>query len=139
MRERIFHTAGSDASIDVRVFRWSGRNSVTERGRAALDFVAHLEAALDEDPDSRHVILAHSHGGTVAAHALSIAPIPANAVPRVKAFICMATPFTHLASLSHKTMERIFFGLSETVVALGYLVGAGLGWLPQGPLPIFYS
>jgi hypothetical protein len=55
----------------VRILRWSERNSVPDRLRAAEKLKEHLERALDAEPDSVVSIIAHSHGGNVAALAFA--------------------------------------------------------------------
>jgi len=53
----------------VRAFLWSGANSVTERASAAIKLADELETVL-RAPNTRAVIIAHSHGGNIALCAL---------------------------------------------------------------------
>lgn len=124
-------------ATDVRVFKWSGRNSVDARASAARDFLEHLRQSLNERADTRHVIVAHSHGGTVAAHALSMARIPPEGVPRIKALVCMATPFAYVERCSQETQMRTFFGLSDFFLAVLCVSLFAAGMLPQGPAALF--
>jgi hypothetical protein len=50
---------------------WSGDNSFKARSKAAEILLTYLENIADKDKKSRHVIMAHSHGGNVALLALS--------------------------------------------------------------------
>ena len=52
-------------------FPWSGKNSFAARQEAALGLRKHLDESLKKDSDAMHVLVAHSHGGTVVAGALS--------------------------------------------------------------------
>src|SRR5262245_20235181 len=60
------------ASLDWTIcpFLWSGANSVHARDCAARELSDQLRNHLQDDPDARAVIIAHSHGGNVALRAL---------------------------------------------------------------------
>jgi pimeloyl-ACP methyl ester carboxylesterase len=88
--------AALPAGTVIETFLWSGRNSISGRRAAASDLNRHLDAALRANPWDAHVVVAHSHGGTVASQALS-AP---NIDGRVRALICLATPFTYVVKSS---------------------------------------
>lgn len=94
VRQKIFARIG--CPIEVVAFPWSGRNSFAARAEAARSFAAHLRNSLLAYPNARHVVLAHSHGGTVAAHALSMLPHDQLlARKQVAALVCLATPFAY--------------------------------------------
>src|SRR5262249_9233272 len=54
----------------IRAFLWSGANSVHARDRAASELSEELRKDL-QDPNATAVIIAHSHGGSVALRAIS--------------------------------------------------------------------
>lgn len=121
----------AEAEVDVRTFTWSGRNSVDARRRAAQQLVRHLELSFKEAPDIPHVIIAHSHGGTVAADAISCVDYPGNAIPRIKALVCMATPFAYVRRADQEEIRVFWFALSTLIVSLSL---AAYSWLTPGDL-----
>lgn len=102
-------------SIEFRAFKWSGKNSVNARFDASYEFHDHLNLSLQENDDSLHVIVAHSHGGTVVEQAIR-SHISAK---RVKALICLATPFAYVR-------EGDEADDSFKMAALGHSISAGL-------------
>lgn len=78
-----------------RSFRWNGRNSYKERLAASTDFVSYLRIAIESHPLAKHIIIAHSHGGTIAARALieAFGTLPEGSLAH---FICLATPFAYV-------------------------------------------
>lgn len=71
----------------VEPFRWSGQNNFAARERAASDLVRLIES---DAPDTRYILIAHSHGGSVVHYAYKQAPA---LFERVLGVACMATPF----------------------------------------------
>ena len=57
-------------SAQISPFTWSGANSVQERDKAARRLAEDIRAKQSEYPNSRQVVIAHSHGGNVALRAL---------------------------------------------------------------------
>jgi hypothetical protein len=55
---------------DIRAFIWSGANSFRARASAAEEFVPHLARGIREE--TRQIVVAHSHGGTLAMLALKL-------------------------------------------------------------------
>ena len=55
-------------AAELRPFVWSGANSFAARAQAADEFVPHLAAGIHDGV--RQLIVAHSHGGTVAMLAM---------------------------------------------------------------------
>ena len=95
VRARIRRLAG--CPVEFRVFRWRWCNSVATRHRAAHEFYRYLVAAAAKEPERTHVILAHSHGGTVVAKALSpFSQTYSDPAPQIKAVVCLAAPFVYL-------------------------------------------
>jgi hypothetical protein len=66
-----------------------------------------------------HVIVAHSHGGTVAAQTIARRSPMIRGECRVKALVCLATPFAYLSSLGNARDHLLFFGaLGSAITAL---------------------
>jgi hypothetical protein len=80
----------------VRAFLWSGANSVTARDRAAASLSQELEKSL-RAPDTRPIVIAHSHGGNVVLCALKYLK---SGTERLR-FISLATPFLNVYINDH--------------------------------------
>jgi pimeloyl-ACP methyl ester carboxylesterase len=79
------------SSVVFKPFHWSGRNSFSARKKATNGLVTHMKQLIQTWPNARHYIIAHSHGGNIALHALRD-----NEVNRkVTGIVCLATPFLH--------------------------------------------
>lgn len=103
--------------IQFREFRWSGRNSFSARQKAAAEFNNHLDNALRESPETMHLIIAHSHGGTVAAQTIAHYSPGIRGECRIKALVCLATPFPYLSSDgSSRREEYLFFGAVGSII-----------------------
>ena len=76
-------------------FEWSGSNSFTARDRASNEFIQHITNCIEEDVSARHLILAHSHGGTMAADALiRISQLKdTDIISKFDGALTLATPF----------------------------------------------
>src|SRR3569832_1882599 len=59
------------AGTSIETFIWSGANSVRAREEGARLLRAHLENSLRAFPSDRHVLVAHSRGGTIASLAVA--------------------------------------------------------------------
>lgn len=70
-------------------FRWSGKNSVSARHRAGEELGEHMKRLISKWPNSRHFIVGHSHGGTVAFKALN----DKNLNSRIDGIVTLSTPF----------------------------------------------
>ncbi len=75
--------------LNFRRFEWSGRNSHTHRLHAGEELSKYLRTEFEGAPQSRHVVIAHSHGGNVALYALQDDQLRA----RIDGLVCLATPF----------------------------------------------
>lgn len=71
----------------VEPFRWSGQNNFAAREQAASDLVRLIES---DASDTRYILIAHSHGGSVVHYAYKQDPA---LFERVLGVACMATPF----------------------------------------------
>ena len=121
------------AGIPLRFasFRWSGSNSFTARSEASAAFRQHLELWLGREPDACHLVVAHSHGGTVT---IGAAADPNQPLSRPLAgIITMATPFVTLrlwsagADASFRAVAASFapYFLLGAVACLGIAIAIG--------------
>jgi hypothetical protein len=108
--------AVSPAQIVARPFFWSGRNSPFGRRQAALRLQEHLRDGLSQYPDAKHFIIAHSHGGNVAAMSLEDAPLRR----RISGLACLSTPFL-------VARRRPFGSWLEGVLVVGLLLTLLIG------------
>jgi len=84
-------------------FKWSGSNSHAARILAGDELAVYLCRLHKQHPDSRIVILAHSHGGTVTLYALARSGVSSF----VSDLICMNTPFIECRKRDLKKPEQI--------------------------------
>lgn len=75
---------GINHRVKVTRFSWSGRNSATARSQAAKALANKLEGL----PNSRHYIVAHSHGGNIVREMSLICPQAARSIHGV----CLLSP-----------------------------------------------
>lgn len=138
---------------EIESFTWSGQNSIASRTTAAESFCQYLQSSVAQHPHTDHIIVAHSHGGTVAADALSRLSERSTDLSSVKGLICLATPFVHLVKPSLAQMETGLIGFAALLNALVWsalltifpffptmLSSIGLGGLvvfATGLLPLF--
>ncbi len=87
LAEKTGHTLGDDVHIEP--FNWSGDNSHTARKTAGVALADKIRSFNRQNPGSPQYIVAHSHGGNVAAYALSDSDVSANVV----GVVCLGTPF----------------------------------------------
>jgi hypothetical protein len=90
-RDLVRRTGLPPGGIVFDRFLWSGRNTFADRAEAARSLRAALRESAREHPGVPHVVLAHSHGGTVAVKALDTSD-----APNVRALLTLATPFVRL-------------------------------------------
>src|SRR5437016_330262 len=83
-------------------FDWSGRNSLRARSKAAQGLAEQLARFATSEPDARQAVIAHSHGGNVAAHAVAL--LDADARPA--GIATLATPFLHVRGRTLTTADR---------------------------------
>jgi hypothetical protein len=88
------HTDLTAAGCKVVLFGWSHGNSHQARARAAGQLVEHLKAQIKENPGARQWIVAHSHGGNVALHAVRRLRESSALTSKVST-VTLATPFIH--------------------------------------------
>ncbi len=61
-------------NVLIEPFRWSGHNTFAARAQAASNLVRIIE---NDAPDTRYILIAHSHGGSVVHYDLA----PENRTP----------------------------------------------------------
>lgn len=70
-------------------FNWRGANGNHSRWTASTELAKFLRKAIGTYPDHRHILIAHSHGGNVALHALKDERLSS----RIAGVITVGTPF----------------------------------------------
>lgn len=108
-------------------FTWSGRNSMDARTEAAKGLKQHLRQSLREHPNDCHIVLAHSHGGTVANEAVSGSELDG----AIRGLICLSTPFAYIVSPSFRRWQTGILALTSVLYAIYWT--ALLVWLPWVP------
>lgn len=119
--------AAAGVHADVEPFEWSGRNSGKQRQLAARRLVEHVERCSREYPKSVHLLVGHSHGGTVALQAAAAVP------GRINGVACLSTPFIH-CTLRHEPAELVdhaFLGIVWWIGVVTLLVS--VTWWPPTP------
>lgn len=112
----------------IETFHWSGENSVSAREHAAKAFQVHLENSVKNFPSERHMVIAHSHGGTVSLLALA----DPNFDGCIEKLICLATPFTYVARASLRRIHTGILGAASVGYAM-YWTGIIIlfPWIPR--------
>ena len=95
-------------------FKWSGRNSVNARYEAARSFKKHVQN-LDIPDGVPFYIVAHSHGGSVAALALDDESLRR----KVTGLVCLSTPFFHVRARDSRMRNEVFW---PGLLTIGLLV-----------------
>ncbi len=117
-----------NCEVHFREFRWSGRNSFSARRTASTAFDNHLDKSLRESPETMHIIIAHSHGGTVAAEAIASRSLWMRGECRIKALVCLATPFAYLSPISGRD-EFLFFSATGSIITALIAIAFIPGWI----------
>jgi hypothetical protein len=110
--------------IVFRVFPWSGENSHRARMKGASSLARYIRQGLRLYPNSKHVTIAHSHGGNISLYAMR----DALARERTSGIVCLGTPF-----ISGKVRDlRNTFNLMQYLLpSLVLLVSALVSLLPM--------
>jgi hypothetical protein len=101
LRNSILQALGSD--VELNTFNWSGRNTHHARLEAGRDLAKLLVRLQTQYPNKRQVLIAHSHGGNVALHALKAANLKKISV------ITLNTPFTRIRPRDLTSLFAILF------------------------------
>ncbi|GGI21266.1 hypothetical protein [Bradyrhizobium guangdongense] len=98
-------------------YRWNGKNSFEARHGAAKALAQHLTGWFDKEPEAEHVVIAHSHGGSVSIEAACILDDQnRNLLSKI---ITLATPFAEI-----RPSDRDIRELAARYMALRF------GWAP---------
>ncbi|MEO0996892.1 MAG: hypothetical protein AAFX58_05175 [Pseudomonadota bacterium] len=89
LARRIVRTLGQGTVVES--FEWTGANSHAARLRAGAELAEKLRACRGRYIDCPQFVVAHSHGGNVAAYAL----MDEGARAAVGGVVCLGTPFIH--------------------------------------------
>lgn len=157
-RERLWFQPGSSfqrhvqaslpAELRARVrfvrFRWTGANSFGAREAAAERLRHRLGVWGHRAPDARHLVVAHSHGGTVAVDALGQWTAP-GAASAVKGILTMATPFVALRPAPvagwQRQLRYLAAALAHVFLAIALLAAGLTLWIgradPWGNFLVF--
>jgi hypothetical protein len=97
-RDLVRRTGLPPGSVVFDRFLWSGRNTFADRTKAARSLRTALRESTRKHPGVSRVVLAHSHGGTVAVKALDRSDEyrGGGETPGVRALLTLATPFVRL-------------------------------------------
>ena len=89
----------------LSVFVWSGLNSHAARLKAADELRSHLTNLTHCHPNASQIVIAHSHGGNVAAYALQDQSLQ----EKTGGLICFATPFLRCRPRDIEATLRLIF------------------------------
>jgi hypothetical protein len=92
--DSLLSKALTTAGCQVVPFGWSHRNSYLARTRAAVRLAEQIQGQIKQNPGARQWIVAHSHGGNIALHAVRHLQDSCIDAPRVST-VTLATPFIH--------------------------------------------
>ena len=118
---RLRATLPGEISFDA--FQWSGANTLSARIQAAERLRSELCDAVAAAPaEDTHVVIAHSHGGAVAAYAIVRS---AELVNRVK-LVCLSTPFLvmDIRPLPRHILKQLTLGTCLILLGAFLTVGA---------------
>ena len=132
LRERLIARFGN--RVQFNTVRWSGRNSHAARVGAIADLRRNLACLDDGTVHPPHLVIAHSHGGTVAFYALREADVRA----RLSGVICLNTPFLAVLRRNVRPLTTVvmlvsalvgFYGLLSAMTHSMNAFGNARGWL----------
>jgi hypothetical protein len=110
-------TALCGRNVEWITFKWSGDNSFYERHLAAKALSQHLLDWFEREPQAEHLIIAHSHGGTVSVAAAR--ELDAQGHNTLSRIITLATPFAQAIPSKRDDRE----------LAMRYMI-LRFGWVP---------
>lgn len=117
------------SELDFRCFGWSGDNTFVARRQAAESLRKHLRKAMEKMSDAAHVVVAHSHGGTVAFDAVARTAAGYDPLPRpLHGLLTLGTPFARLREIENLTTASLVRGVAPRwlwvlLVAAGVALG----------------
>ncbi|MBI1393938.1 MAG: hypothetical protein GC152_14465 [Alphaproteobacteria bacterium] len=101
--------------LRIRPFHWSGKNSETDRRRAATRLAAAIGGA------ERPIVIGHSHGGSVGIHALALMVLRRRdaAAEAIRAFVTIGTPMILFRSNRNPFTRYNLYGRILLLLAIG--------------------
>jgi hypothetical protein len=99
--KRLRHELGENC--EFHKFLWDGENRMSSRQRAASELTAKLDEFTQSATNRNLFVLAHSHGGNIALHALAGMVHP----KRVKGVVTLGTPFLRTEQRDSTTLKFI--------------------------------
>lgn len=110
-------TNGFDIEATFQRPQWSGRYRIADRIAAVDELAILLRKQRKANPDIKQIVIGHSHGGSVLAHALARHTELASTIHA----IFLATPF-----LDARPRRNWFFALVAVIAAsLSAITGVG--------------
>lgn len=104
-------------ALDFRVLHWSGRNSEQARHLAANKLFKRLQSSIKQSRGARHIVIGHSHGGTIAYDAVAelSQQCDGHALP---ALITIATPFAYHVNFDSEQKRTAAWAPAALIVTL---------------------
>jgi hypothetical protein len=110
----------------IRRFCWSGGNTHTARLDAGGDLALYLRDLKQQFPeDTRHFVIAHSHGGNVALYAMESESDGTKLGKQVTGIVTLATPFL---TLRKRSLPKFVFPSVWITMATVAVVSAIAVW-----------
>lgn len=100
-------------TVKFEELTWGGENSDQDRLDGASKLRMHIQCTLEDSPNTRHILIGHSHGGNVILRALDGGPEIAD---KIYGVVTLATPFINC---ERRDLDSLFRKLrSGTVILL---------------------
>lgn len=127
--------------LSFRPFTWSGANSFHARKSASEELFAKLVVAKSSNPSEHHILVGHSHGGTIIADAfMPFAEQAKNGLAylatKVIGAVTMGTPFVvrTLSFTSEQLGGTLFLATTLPVLAFVIAIAAAISLVFHGQL-----
>ena len=120
LAETVSHSLGDNAHIEP--FNWSGDNSHKARETAGIALADKIRNCNQRNPGSPQYIVAHSHGGNVAAYALSDSDVSANVI----GVACLGTPFIKARARNLAGSRRLIQSILVASILMVLLLVTGI-------------
>jgi len=124
----------STSNVVIHRHDWSGSNTHTARFDSALSLAAHIKGIAAHDPQSRQVVVCHSHGGNIALYALKD-PAAFEAVDLV---VCISTPFIQVQPRSVALWKLENFQAAILIITLAVAITYAIRHMSVLPLALYY-
>lgn len=119
LRQAISSSISPAKSTKFVEFDWSGRNTMNARQKATRRLKALLKESVKSNPDSKHIIISHSHGGNIAIRAIS------DEMEGQVDLVCMSTPFicARKGELDWPVKNAFLFSPLIVLILIGFYLG----------------